>query len=149
MGLTFSKHDYCLFYGIIDDDTPSATTQHTIHVGLYTDNLVLFSESDTKESRFKKILNEKFTTDFMGNTDFFLGSSFEWNWRPDEKKSFHVSQQDFTDHTDSHFGIKDCNRIPLMTPYRSGCHIDSIPDTDPDDLTYPNTRPPTIPYANK
>ena len=73
----------------------------------------------------------------MGGADFFLGSSFEWNWLPDRNLSVQVSQQVFTEHTASRFGLKDCNCVPLMTPYRSGCPTDSIPDPDPDNPDYP------------
>ena len=68
----------------------------------------------------------------MGDAEFFLGSSFEWNCRPDGNLSIHVSQQAFDKNTTSHFRLKDCNRVPLMNPYHSGCPIDSIPNTDPD-----------------
>ena len=73
----------------------------------------------------------------MGDEDFFLGSSFEWNWHPDGNISVHVYQQNNSKHTASHFGLKYCNHAPLMTPYISGCPIDYIPDPDPDnpDLT--------------
>ena len=69
----------------------------------------------------------------MGDADFFLGSSFEWNFCPDGHHSIYVSQQAFAKHTASRSGIEDCNRVPLMTSFRLGCPIDSIPDLDPDD----------------
>ena len=77
MGLTPSKHNPCLFSGVIDDGTPLSTPRYTIHVGLYVNDFVFFSGSDAEESCFKHLLNEKVTTHFMGNIDFFLGSSFE------------------------------------------------------------------------
>ena len=46
MGLTSSKNDPCLFYGIIDDGTSLTTLRHPIHIGLYVENFVLFSELD-------------------------------------------------------------------------------------------------------
>ena len=54
--------------------------------------------------------------------------------------SVHVSQQSFSEHTSPHFGLKDCNRIPLMTPYRSGCLINSIPDPDLDNPDLPKRK---------
>ena len=79
MGLTSYKHDPCLFFRIIDDSPPPVTPRHTIHVGLYVNDSVSFSESDAEDSCFKKLPNNKVTTDFMGNADFFLRSPFECN----------------------------------------------------------------------
>ena len=109
-------------------------------MGLYINESVLFSESDAEESRLKQILDKKFATYFMKDVDFSLGSSFEWNHRPDGNLSVHVSQQAFSEHTASRFGLEDCNRVPLMIPYRSGCPIDSIPDPDPDDPDLPKRK---------
>ena len=44
MGITPSKHDPCLFSGLIENSTTLAPPWHTIHVGLYVDNFVFFSE---------------------------------------------------------------------------------------------------------
>ena len=74
----------------------------------------------------------------MGDYDFFLGSSLECNRRPDRNLSVRVSQQSFAEHTAYCFGLKDCNRVPLMTPYHSGFPIDSIYDTDPDNPDNPD-----------
>ena len=101
MDITSSRNKPCILSGIINDSTPPATPQHTIHIGIYVNNFVFFSESDTEESCFKKLLNNKVTTDFMGYAEFFLGSSFECNWHSDGKLSVHVSQQAFADNTDS------------------------------------------------
>ena len=120
MGLTSSNRNPCLFYGIIDDGTPPTTPRHPINVGLYVDDFVFFLDSDAEEYRFKKLLNKKVATDFIGNVDFFLGSSFKWNWCPDVNISVHISQQSFAKNTTFCFSLKDCNRVPLMTPYRSG-----------------------------
>ena len=76
----------------------------------------------------------------MVNAEFFLVSSFECNRRPDVHLSVHVSQQAFSDHTASHFRLKDCNQVTLITPYRSGCPIDSIPDHDPDKPDLPKCK---------
>ena len=77
MSLSPSKHDPCLLLGVINDGTPPLNPQHKIHVGLYIDDFVFFSESDAEESRLKHLLNNKVTPDFMGDADFFLGTLFE------------------------------------------------------------------------
>ena len=71
--LTSSKHDPCLFSWIIDDGTPLETSRNTIHIGLYVDEFIFFLDSDVEESHFKKILNGKVTTDFMGEANLLLG----------------------------------------------------------------------------
>ena len=76
----------------------------------------------------------------MGDADFFLGSSFKWNRHPDGSLSVHVSHKAFCEHTASRLGLKDCNRVPLMTTYRSGWPIDSITDNDPDDPDLPKQK---------
>ena len=77
VGLTPSTHDPCLFSGVINDVTLPSTPQHQIHVGLYVDDFVFFSESYAEEFQFKRLLNSKVTTDFMGDANFLLGSLFE------------------------------------------------------------------------
>ena len=121
MGLTPSNHDPCLFSGVINNGTLPLTPQNQTHVGLHANDFISFTESNSEESCFKCLLNDKVTTDFMGDANFFLGSSFEWNRRPGGHLSVHVSQQAFVEHASSCFRIKDCNWVPLMTPYRSGC----------------------------
>ena len=73
----------------------------------------------------------------MGDTNFFLGSSFECNCRTNGHLLFHVSQQSFSKYTASRFRLEDCNRVPLVTPYRLGCPIDSTPDPNPIDSNDP------------
>ena len=126
MGLNPSKHKPCLFSGVIHGRNPHVNPRHTIHV-----DFVFFSESDVEESRFKRILNDKVTADFMGDVEFFLGSSFKWNQCPDEHLLAHVSQQAFDKHAASRFRLEDYNRVLLMTPYRLVEPIKSIPDPDP------------------
>ena len=70
MGLTDSKHDPLIFYGITNGSNPSTIPCHPIHIGLYVDDLFFFSESDAEEARFKNLLNNQVITDFMGDADF-------------------------------------------------------------------------------
>ena len=46
----------------------------------------------------------------------------------------------FSDHTASRFFLKYCNRVPLMTTYRSGFPINSIPNLDPDNPNLPKRK---------
>ena len=72
MGLTPSKHEPCLLSVVIDYGTHPLTPRHKIHVGLYVNDFVFFSESDAEEYSFKHPLNDKVTPDFMGDVDLFL-----------------------------------------------------------------------------
>ena len=119
MSLTPSKYDPCLFSGIINDGTPPSTPPQKIHVGLYVDYCVFLFKSDAEKSCFKRLPNDKFTTD---------------------ADLVHVFHQACTEDTASRFGLKDCNWVPHMTPYSSGCHIDSIPDPEPEDPDLPKRK---------
>ena len=135
MGLEASRHDPCLYSGIINaDDTssPSAARQK-IHVGLYVDDFVFFSTSPEEEELFRKELAANIKVDFMGDVDYFLGSAFTWKRLPDGHISVHLCQSAFTEFTSQRFGVDKMNPVPNMTPYRSGYPIDAIPPSDPHD----------------
>ena len=80
-----STHDPCLFTGIINvpaSSLPPSTIRDPIHIGLYVDDFVFFSESSAEEKRFESLLSERIKVDFMGEAEFFLGQAFEWNRKP-------------------------------------------------------------------
>jgi len=161
IGLVQSPHDPCIFSGIIDpsasafattpnaDGTitvtiPSATgisestitlpsTRRMIHVGIYVDDFVFYSTSDEEEELFRQSLQSKVTVDFMGDVDYFLGSAFLWKRHANGHVSVHMSQSAFTEHTAHRYGLDKFQRVPNMTPYRSGLPIDSLPPADAND----------------
>ena len=63
----------------------------------------------------------------MGDADYFLGTAFTWLRQDDGNVSVHLCQSAFTEFASHRFGIDNMNRIPNMTPYRSGLPIDSLP----------------------
>ena len=134
MNLTPSHHDPCLLSGIINKTDPMSTREE-IFVGAYVDDFVFYSKDPTKEEKFKTALQDNLKVDVMGNTDYFLGTAFTWLSHDDGHISVHLCQAAFTEFAANRFGANKMNRVPIMTPYRSGLPIDSLPPAranDPD-----------------
>ena len=85
------------------------------------------------KSLFQKSLADKIKVDFMGDVDYFLGTAFTWTRQDDGHLAVHLCQSAFTEFTSNRFGVDKMNRVPNMSPYRSGMPIDSIPNADPHD----------------
>jgi hypothetical protein len=68
MGLHQNKYDPCLFTGrIIDPSFPTdMPSTSPIALGLYANYFVYFSADPAVEEKFKRILKEFGTVDFMG-----------------------------------------------------------------------------------
>jgi hypothetical protein len=132
LGLRQSVHDPCLFSGYLKSDS-NPSPQSEIHVGIYVDDFVFFSNDPAAEKRFQEELKKKVVVDFMGDVDYFLGTAFTWKCHPNNHLSVHLCQSAFTEFTAHRFGIDKYNRTPNMTPYRSGLPIDSIAPLHPKD----------------
>jgi hypothetical protein len=132
LGLEQSVHDPCLFSGNLASDT-APTAKSKLHVGIYVDDFVFYSEDPAIEKAFQEQLKQKVVVDFMGDVDYFLGTAFTWKHLPGGHLSVHLCQSAFTEFTAHRFAIDRYNRTPHMTPYRSGLPIDSIPPPDPKD----------------
>eukprot|EP00956_Cyclotella_meneghiniana_P035945 scaffold119809_cov102-Cyclotella_meneghiniana.AAC.2 len=155
IGLTPSPHDPCLYSGFIVDSSPTTPSQSSqtktlpktptstpapnssrkpVHVGIYVDDFVFFSEDPKEEERFKKALSScTVPIDWMGTVDYFLGTAFTWKRHTDGHLSVLLTQSAFTEYSAHRFAIDKLNPVPNMTPYRSGIPIDSIPPPDPQD----------------
>jgi hypothetical protein len=132
LGLEQSVHDPCLFSGNLNTDS-SPSSKSKLHVGIYVDDFVFFSEDPAIEQAFQQQLKTKVKVDFMGNVGYFLGTAFTWKHLPDGHLSVHLSQSAFTEFTAHRFAVDRYNLTPHMTPYCSGFPIDAIPPTDPKD----------------
>ena len=73
----------------------------------------------------------------MGDVDYFFGTSFTWTCHDNDHVSVHLTQTAFTEFCAHRFGVDRMNRVPNMTPYRSGIRIGSIPSPDPSDPDLP------------
>ena len=152
ISLKASPHDPCLFSGQVLDpsapphrpDSPVSVVGHpavaapsraSVHVGLYVDDFVFFSEDPAQEDLFKRALAAASNApiDFMGTVDYFLGTAFTWNRHDDGELSVLLTQSAFIEYTAHRFAIDKLNPVPNMTPYRSGVPIDSIALPDPND----------------
>ena len=108
------------------------------HVGMYVDDFIFYSTDPEEEKHFKHELAKHTKVNFMGDVDYFLGTAFTLlRHGADNHVSVHLTQTAFTEFSAHRFGVGRMNRIPNMTPYRSGIPIDSIPSPDPSDPDLP------------
>ncbi|KAL7485591.1 hypothetical protein ACHAW6_012973 [Cyclotella cf. meneghiniana] len=137
MGLQPSPHNPCLYQGIVTSSTATNSTppshRKPIHVGLYVDDFVFYSESTEEEQFFRQTLSSQCNVEFMGPLDYFLGTAFTWQHHKSGNLSVHLSQTVFTEYITHCFAVDNMNPIPQMTPYRSGFPIDAIPPPNPGD----------------
>ena len=76
----------------------------------------------------------------MGDVDYFLGTVFTWIQHIDGNFSIHLCQSEFTEFISHWFLVQNANRVPNMTPYRSGFSIDYFPPVDPLNPDLPRWR---------
>jgi hypothetical protein len=119
LGFQPTVHDKCLWRTRPTDGTDP------VFVGIYVDDFAYFSESDEQEQWFEREMGARFTVDFMGVVNYFLGCRYDWITQPDGSLSVHISQEGFVDAVLERFGMSDC--WPAHTPYRSGLPIDRVP----------------------
>ena len=141
MGLKQNKYDPCLYTGfIVDPDDPSDTPSVVpLTLGLYVDDFVFFSTSDSVEAKFQRILAKLIKVEFMGTVEWFLGIHFNWRITPSEV-SVHLNQAAFAANLVERFNLHTTAPSPMATPYRSGLPIDAIPDSTVDDTAPSQVR---------
>ena len=128
MGLKPSIHDPCLFQGVPSSpDSPAATDDKPLHLGLYVDDCVYFSEDSAIEKRFERLLAAKLKVEFMGTVNWFLGTHFECSSHQDGALSCHLSQEAYTQNIVERHCLQNINFNPLATPYQSSYPIDCVP----------------------
>ena len=133
MGLTPSVHGPCLYQGVpssADDCDPTGVdsfpSDSPLHLGLYVDDFVYFSDDLEVERRFERFRAAKLKVEFMGTVNWFLGTHFEWSSHLDGALSVHFSQEAYAQNIFETHRLADITLNPLATPYRSGCPIDTI-----------------------
>ena len=124
MHLAPSPNDPCLFTGIVGEPDSAATVMtstpppeelvhHTIptpknnatpvkkrapiRVCVYVDNFIFYSTDPVEEELFRTELAKHITVDFMGDVDYFLGTTFHWKGLPEDHVSVHMTQTAFTE----------------------------------------------------
>jgi len=121
IGLTQCRNDPCVYYGTLIPGQPP------LYLAIYVDDLVYFSPSDDVEKYFEQALAQKITVDFMGEAEFFLGLKFDWFHSDDGHVDCRISQEAYANTIVNELGLSQANVNPLMTPFRSGFPIDTIP----------------------
>ncbi len=124
LGLQNSPTSPCIFVGQLIDGAP------LIYIGVYVDDLIYFSTSDTVERKFEELFGQLVSADFMGQVSHFLGIEFSWLYHPDGELTVNLTQQSFAETLIDSFGFGSLNTSTYLSPYRSGCPIDSIPHED-------------------
>ncbi|KAL7502147.1 hypothetical protein ACHAWX_002186 [Stephanocyclus meneghinianus] len=135
MGLQLSPHDSCLYQGIVTSSTATNSTPPShlkpIHVGLYVDDFVFYSESTNEEQFFHQTLSSQCNVEFMGPVNHFLGTAFTWQHHKSGNLSVLLSQTEIYRVHSTSFVMDNTNPIPQMTPYCSGFPIDAILPPNP------------------
>jgi hypothetical protein len=75
-----------------------------------------FSNDPDQELLFQTELSKYCRVNFMGDIDFFLGTTFTYHRHSDGDLSVHLGQAAFTEHIAHRFGIGRIKRMPNMTP---------------------------------
>ena len=121
MGLKQSELSPCIFTEVLIAGEPP------IFVGIYVDDIIYFSSSDSVEKKFEELLSSIGTVDFMGQVGLFLGTEFSWQEHPDGHLSVILTQQSFTEMLLDSLKIDRVRQSLFLTPYQSDCCIDSVP----------------------
>jgi hypothetical protein len=124
MGLQTSTTSPCLFVGTLVEGEPP------IYVGIYVDDIIYFSASDTVERNFEGLLSSIGSVDFMGQVSHFLGIEFTWKHHSDGNVSVSLTQQSFTETLVDSLGYTTSSISTYVTPYCSGLVIDAIPHVE-------------------
>jgi hypothetical protein len=134
LGLRQNAYDPCLFSGnIVDPSNPAdSPSSEPLTLGLYVDDFVYFLTDPEVEAKFKRLLKQQVTVDFMGRVEWFLGTHFQWSVTPDVVQ-VHLSQTGFTSHLVDENNIHHRNITPNTAPYWSGLPIHACPESDEDE----------------
>ena len=125
IGLFLLPNAPCIFTGTILDGEPP------IYLGLFVDDFIYFSASDSVEKSFEEQFAKHFETDFQGEVKHFLGINFT-NVRHDDNDHLTVHMNQKNDAIDLiiRAQLDDPATASKPTPYRSGHPVDSVPDID-------------------
>ena len=91
-----NAHDPCFYTGFVCDprDPSSLASTVPLSLGLYVDDFIYFSEDPATEAIFEQLLRERFSVDFMGLVEWFLGIHFSWRFTS-SRVDVHLNQTGF------------------------------------------------------
>lgn len=101
-----------------------------MYLAIYVDDFLYFSLDDEVERYFETALSQKLKVDFLGDAEWYLGMKFDWHTSSDGSVSCRISQEGYADAIVAEMGLSNANKSPLMTPFRSGLPVDTIPHVD-------------------
>jgi len=113
MGLWQSAISPCIFTGVLVQGEPP------VFVGIYVDDIIYFSSSDTVEKKFEELLSSIGSVDFMGKVGLFLGTEFTWIEHNGGHVSVSLTQQSFTETLLDSLQIARPTQSSFLSPYRS------------------------------
>jgi hypothetical protein len=124
MGLRNSESSPCLFVGHLIEGKPP------IYIGIYVDDIIYFSPSDSVEREFESWLSSIGSVDFMGQVTHFLGIEFTWKYSIDGNHSVSLTQQSFVEALLDSLNIQIDSTSMFTSPYHLGVPIDIIPNQE-------------------
>ena len=146
LGIKPGLHDPCLYQNVPSSPNDRDSTcvlqfpadrpvpaDKPLHLGLYVDDFVYFSEDPEIERRFERFLSAKLKVELIGTVNWFLGTHFKWSSHQDGSLSVHLSQEAYAQNVVETYRLTSINFNPLATPYRSGCPIDTTQSTTIDE----------------
>ena len=80
--------------------------------------------------------------DFMGQVSHFLGHNFQWRQYQHEDQTHltvHISQHAYIDNIINAANLSGASKT-TSTPYRSGYHVDAVPDPPPKSTPIPSLQ---------
>ena len=126
LGLRALPNCPCIYSGELLPGRPP------IYLGLYVDDFFYYFPDPTVERHFETLLAQELPVKFLGVAHSFLGLTMTWTETP-TSLSVHLDQLQFTDEILEGYGMADANPVP--TPFRSGCHIDTLTGSTSDSIT--------------
>ena len=124
IGLQPCPHDPCIFHGTLIPGKPP------IYVAIYVDDIIFFSVDDAVEQFFHTALSQKIQVEFLGDAEWYIGIKFNWHRFSDATITCCLSQEGYASAIVEEMGLSSANKCPMMTPFRSGFPIDTIPHLD-------------------
>jgi len=69
----------------------------------------------------------KIQVEFLGDAEWYIGIKFDWHRFLDGTITCRLSQEGYASAIVEEMGLSSANKCPMMTPFRSGFPIDTIP----------------------